>query len=238
MSLLEYRNVAKYYGGLRAIEDTSFHVAEGEIVGLIGPNGAGKTTLFAMASGFTPPTRGEIWFNGRRIDRMGTAKICRLGLCRTFQIVRPFGDMTVHGNALIGAFLRHRDRRDAELRALAVLTRVGLASRAGQVARTLTLAGRKKLEVAKALATEPRLLLLDEVMAGLTAVETGEMISLIKSLRADGVTVLLIEHNMHAVMSLSDRVVVLHHGQKIADDLPRRIAEDPAVVAAYLGADD
>jgi len=235
MNLLEYRNVAKYYGGLRAIEDMSFNVAQGEIVGLIGPNGAGKTTLFAMASGFTPPTRGEIWFAGIRIDAANAPAICRLGLCRTFQIVRPFGDMTVLENTMIGAFLRHSDRREAEHRALAVLERVGLASRENQIARTLTLAGRKRLEVAKALATQPRLLLLDEVMAGLTTVETDEMIALIRDLRDGGLTVLLIEHNMHAVMSLSDRVVVLHHGHKIGDGLPSAIAGDPAVIAAYLG---
>jgi branched-chain amino acid transport system ATP-binding protein len=235
MNLLEFRRVAKSFGGLQAIDDVSFAVSGGEIVGLIGPNGAGKTTLFAMASGFLAPTRGEIWFGARRVDGCAPPLVCAMGLVRTFQIVRPFGEMTVLENVLVGAFLRRSDARVARARAEAVLGRVGMASRQEQVARTLTLAGRKRLEVAKALATGPKLLLLDEVMAGLTAVETAEMMDLIRSLRGDGITVLMIEHNMRAVMALSDRVVVIHNGRKIGEGKPAAVAADPAVIAAYLG---
>ena len=235
MNLLEFRGVGKSFGGLRASDDISFAVRPNEIVGLIGPNGAGKTTLFAMASGFLKPTDGQIWFDGERIDGRDTAHICAAGLVRTFQIVKPFGDMTVLENAMIGAFLRHPRREDAERAAAAVLRRVGLGGREQQIARTLTLSGRKRLEVAKALATAPRLLLLDEVMAGLTTVETAEMVDLVLSLRRDGVAVLVIEHNMKAIMRMSDRIVVVHHGRKIAEGEPNAVANDPQVVAAYLG---
>ncbi|MGA2314089.1 MAG: ABC transporter ATP-binding protein [Xanthobacteraceae bacterium] len=235
MSLLECRNVTKHFGGLRAIEDLSFAVEPGEILGLIGPNGAGKTTLFAMASGFLPPTAGEIFFKGRRIDRRPPPEICRRGLVRTFQIVRPFGDMSVLDNVLVGAFLRHKDVAEARRVALAVLAEVGLAQRAAQAARTLTLSGCKRLEVAKAIATQPKLLLLDEVMAGLTKVEIEEMMALVRRLCQGGITMVMIEHNMHAVMNLSDRVLVLHHGRKIGAGKPEAIVNDPAVIAAYLG---
>jgi branched-chain amino acid transport system ATP-binding protein len=238
MALLEFRNIAKSFGGLPAIKDVSFKIDEGEIVGLIGPNGAGKTTLFAMASGFLRPTSGHILFDNARIDQMSAPQICRRGLVRTFQIVRPFGDMTVLENVAIGAFLRHPARADAERVALAVLKQVGLVDRAEDMARTLTLAGRKRLEVAKALATQPRLLMLDEVMAGLTSVETEGMLALLRDLRGAGLTILLIEHNMHAVMSVSDRVVVVHHGQKIGDGSPQSIVSDKDVIAAYLGEGD
>lgn len=235
MPLLEYRKVGKSFGGLRAINDVSFGVAAGEIVGLIGPNGAGKTTLFALASGFLEPTDGEIWFEGRRVDGMGAPRLCAAGMSRTFQIVRPFGEMTVLDNVMIGAFLHHRARRDAEAVARIVLERVGLGSRMDDIARTLTLSGRKRLEVAKALATRPKLLMLDEVMAGLTAVETADMLTLVQSLRSDRISVLVIEHNMQAVMKLSDRIVVIHHGQKIGEGTPSVVASDPKVVSAYLG---
>lgn len=235
MSLLEYRNVSMHFGGLRATNDVSFCVGRNEIVGLIGPNGAGKTTLFALASGFLDPTHGEIRFDGRRVDKLLPPDICAAGLVRTYQIVRPFGEMTVLENVMIGAFLHNRATADARSAAKEVLQRVGLASRSGQIARTLTLAGRKRLEVAKALATRPKLLLLDEVMAGLNPVETREMLDLIQGIRKEGISVLVIEHNMQAIMRLSDRIVVIHHGKKIGDGEPATIASDPQVVAAYLG---
>lgn len=238
MSLLEYKQIAKHFGGVRAIEDVSFSVEDDEIVGLIGPNGAGKTTLFSMASGFLKPTRGEIRFRDRRIDGSTPPVVCRMGMARTFQIVRPFGDMSVLDNVMVGAFLHHPDRAAARRAALVVLERVGMADRHDQSARTLTLAGRKRLEVAKALATQPKLLLLDEVMAGLTPVETAGMMDLIRSIRGDGVTVLLVEHNIQATMQLSDRIVVIHHGRKICDATPAVVAADPEVIAAYLGEEE
>lgn len=235
MSLLQYKNVSMHFGGLRAIDDVSFNVEENEIVGLIGPNGAGKTTLFAVASGFLNPTHGQIWFRGKRIDHLSPPDICEIGLVRTYQIVRPFGEMTVLENVMIGAFLHCRSAEQAREQAARIIERVGLGPRAGQIAHTLTLAGRKRLEVAKALATRPELLLLDEVMAGLNAVETTEMLDLVRSLREDGISVLVIEHNMQAIMRLSDRIVVVHHGQKIADGEPEQVASSTEVIAAYLG---
>jgi branched-chain amino acid transport system ATP-binding protein len=238
MSLLQLREVTRDFGGLRAIDSVSFDVMQGEIAGLIGPNGAGKTTLFSMASGFLPPSRGEIWFRGERVDGRPAPAVCRRGLARTFQIVRPFGDMSVLDNIMIGSFLHHPSRRQAQQHAEAVLERFGMCARRDQPARTLTLAGRKRLEVAKAMATEPKLLMLDEVMAGLNAVETDQMIELIRTLRDDGVTVLLVEHNMHVVMQLCERAVVIHHGRKICEGTPQEIAAHPDVISAYLGKDD
>jgi branched-chain amino acid transport system ATP-binding protein len=235
MSLLEFRSVTKDFGGLRAIGDVSFKVDEGEIIGVIGPNGAGKTTLFNLASGFTNISSGEILFGGMRLNRKKPHLICRLGLCRTFQIVRPFGDMTVLENVMVGAFLKSSDRGEADHKARAVLDLLQLDHLAHHLAKNLTIADRKRLEVAKALATGPNLLLLDEVMAGLTSVETAAMVETVHQLRGQGIAIMVIEHIMQAIMRVSDRILVIHNGAKIAEGKPESIANDPDVIKAYLG---
>src|SRR5215468_3461377 len=219
-TLLEVERLSKRFGGLQAVKDLSFTVAEGEIVALIGPNGAGKTTAFGLVSGFLAPDEGEIRFRGRSIVGRTPHEVCALGIARTFQIVRPFPRLSVLHNVMVGALLRHPDVAAARARAQAVLDEVGLGSKRDHAARGLTLAERKRLELARALATEPTLLLLDEVMAGLTATETEAMVDLIAGLNGDGVSVLLIEHNMRAVMALSHRIVVLSFGEKLAEGLP------------------
>ncbi len=235
MSLLEFKNVTKDYGGLRAIDDVSFNVNEGEVIGIIGPNGAGKTTLFNLASGFTTISDGEVLYNGVRINRKKPHVICRLGLCRTFQIVRPFGDMTVFENVMVGAFLKSPDRKKVSHEVKEILDFLQLEHLSHQLAKNLTIADRKRLEVAKALATGPKLLLLDEVMAGLTLVETDEMVSTVQKLRGQGIAIMVIEHIMQAIMKVSERIVVIHNGCKIAEGKPRSIANDPNVIRAYLG---
>jgi branched-chain amino acid transport system ATP-binding protein len=235
VSLLAVAGLAKRFGGLQAVRDLTFAVTEGEIVALIGPNGAGKTTVFGMISGFLAPDAGDITFRGRSIVGLPPHRTCALGIARTFQIMRPFPRLSVLRNVVIGALGRHADPAQAEARALAVLTRVGLASRSQQPAGSLTLADRKRLELARAVATEPALLLLDEVMSGLTATETERMVELVRAINASGVTILLIEHVMRAVMSLSQRIVVLNHGERIAAGRPEAVARDQRVIEAYLG---
>jgi branched-chain amino acid transport system ATP-binding protein len=237
VALLEVRGLTKRFGGLAAVAGLSFDAQAGELLGIIGPNGAGKTTLFHLITGFHRPSAGEVRFEGRPITGLRPHAVCRLGLARTFQIVQPFPGLTVLANAMVGAFSRTREPAAAEAAARAALDVVGLSAKAGNEARTLTLSERKRLEVARALATRPRVLLLDEVMAGLSAAEVSSMMGLCRRLRADGLTILVIEHVLRAVMALSDRLVVLDHGEKIAEGPPEAMARDPRVVEAYLGID-
>jgi branched-chain amino acid transport system ATP-binding protein len=235
VSLLEVRGLAKRFGGLQAVKDLSFAVEEGEVVALIGPNGAGKTTVFGLVSGFLEPDAGEIRFRGRAIRGLKPHAINGLGMARTFQIMRPFPRLSVVRNVMIGALGRHPHPADAEARARAVLDDVELSAKAALPAGGLTLAERKRLELARALATEPTLLLLDEVMSGLNASETERILELVRAINARGIAILLIEHVMRAVMSLASRIVVLNYGERIAEGRPEAVANDRRVIEAYLG---
>ncbi len=239
-ALLSVRGVTKRFGGLTALYDVSFDVAPGEIFGVIGPNGAGKTTLFSCLVGAQTPTSGEIRFRGERLNGLSTNAAVRRGLVRTHQIVRPFRDMTVEENVSIGAHFGAGKRRgaDARRRVADVLGRMGLSARAGALAGTLPIGDLKRLEIARALATEPACLCLDEVMGGLNPAEIGAAMTLVSEIRASGVTVLMIEHHIHAVAGVTDRVLVLNFGEKIAEGPPHDVLKDPAVVTAYIGDDE
>jgi branched-chain amino acid transport system ATP-binding protein len=238
--VLEARDLSISFGGLRAVEDVSLDAPAGKIVALIGPNGAGKTTCFNLLSGFLKPDRGTVTYLGRSITGLPPHEICRLGVTRTFQIVQPFGAQTVRENIAVGAHLRVRSRREALERADAVARRIGLGTELDKLALSLTIAGRKRLELARALATGPKLLLLDEVLAGLNPQEITEVIPVIRGIRdgaggEPGVTILMIEHVMQAVMHLADQVYVLSNGRLIARGAPVEVTNNPVVIEAYLG---
>jgi branched-chain amino acid transport system permease protein len=234
--VMKIRNLGKSFGGVTAVKNVDVDVKPGEVTGLIGPNGAGKTTFFNLISGIFRPDSGEVVYLGANITGLTPAhKVCRKGIGRTFQIVKPFGNISVLENVMIGAFAHVRSEREAREIALAVLDFIGLYPRRSQLAKGLTLGDRKRLELGRALATKPRLLLLDEIMAGLNPSEIEEAIALIQKIKKLGVTIILIEHVMQAVMNLSDQVIILHHGEKIAEGPPRQIATDEKVIKAYLG---
>jgi branched-chain amino acid transport system ATP-binding protein len=235
MSLLEVTDLTMVFGGLVANDRISFTLNEGEILGIIGPNGAGKTTLFACIAGFLRPTRGKVRFAGEDITGMRPDRICRRGLVRTFQIVRALPELSVLQNVMVGAFLRTRIVQKARRIAEDVLTFTGLETQAHTLGKNLTIAEKKRLEVARALATQPRLLMLDEVMSGLNAQERQQAVALVRAIRQRGISILLIEHIMDVLLPLSDRVLVLNYGKKIAEGTPDSITRNPAVIAAYLG---
>jgi branched-chain amino acid transport system ATP-binding protein len=234
--LLDVRGLYKHFGGLSANEDVSFTVDRGEIVGLIGPNGAGKTTLFNCLAGFHAPSAGSIEFDGETLAQLTPERAARRGIARTFQIVRTFGSMTACENVMIGAMIRNKVVRHARDLALDALAFVGLDRRAASIAGTMTVAEQRRLEVARALATGPKLLLLDEVMAGLNPSEVREAANLVLRIRSRNIACIIVEHVMEAIMPIADRIVVLDAGRKIADGPPGAIAQDPVVLAAYLGA--
>jgi len=237
-SLLEVEGVTKRFRGVIAVDSVTFEVPQGAIFAVIGPNGAGKTTLFNTIAGMFAPDTGSIAFSGERIDGLAPNEICARGIARTFQIVRPFPALSVEDNVIVGALLHRRDVGAARQCAQALLRRLDLFDKRRQLAANLTLPDRKHLEVARALATEPRLLLLDEVMAGLRPTETDRMVATLREInRESGLTILLIEHVMRAVMALASRVLVLDHGTAIAEGTPEAIVRDPAVVQSYLGAE-
>ncbi|HSR81820.1 MAG TPA: ABC transporter ATP-binding protein [Hyphomicrobiaceae bacterium] len=235
-ALLEVARISKSFSGLRALENVSFLVPEGSIIGLIGPNGAGKTTCFNVIAGVTRADAGEVRLAGQRIDGWRPDQVCRAGIGRTFQLVKPFAGLSVMENVVVGALNACASVRAAKVRAGDIIEQLGLAAKRRDVAASLTLPERKRLEVARALATGPRLLMLDEVMAGLRPTETDHMVALFRALNANmGLTILLIEHVMRAVMALSSGLIVLNHGQVIAAGPPAEVTRDPAVLECYLG---
>lgn len=235
MFLLELKEVSKSFGGLKAVSRVSFNLKAGEILGIIGPNGAGKTTLFNIITGFLRPDFGEIRFNGENMIGLKPHQVCQQGMVRTFQLVKPFLEMTVLDNVTVAALNRAKTIREAREKALQVIEFVGLKEKKDTLATGLTYPHRKRMELARALATEPSLLLLDEVMAGLNPTEVDELIRLLKKVNDQGVTILLIEHVMRGVMALSKRVIVLNYGEKIAEGVPEEVVKNRQVIEAYLG---
>jgi branched-chain amino acid transport system ATP-binding protein len=233
--LIEARNIVKAFGAFKAVNDASVDVGEGEIVGLIGPNGAGKSTFFNCLTGDLPPTSGTVMFDGVNVTQMPPEARARLGPARSFQVPLTFESMSVLDNATIGALLRHPKTADARAKARDVLDKVGLARLADTPARSLGTPGRKRLEIARALASEPKALLLDEAMAGLTPTEVRAAIDLVRRIHGTGITIVIVEHIMEVIVSLAERVVVFHQGREIARGTPRQVTSDPAVIEAYLG---
>jgi branched-chain amino acid transport system ATP-binding protein len=239
MGIIEVEEVTKYFGGLRALYHVSFTLEMGEILGLIGPNGAGKTTLFNVIAGAFPPSSGSVRFDGKEISRQNSREICHKGISRTYQLVRPFAGLTVYENVLVGLYFgkpKNGEARSIEKEAYELLQLTGLLQKADIPAKNLTLVGRKQLEIARALATRPKVLLLDESISGLNPTETETMMGLIRKIKSRGITVFMIEHIMKAVMGLSDRVLVLNFGELIAKGTPEQVARDKGVIEAYLGA--
>ncbi len=235
MKILDVRNMTKDFGGLRAVDHLSLEIEQGQILGLIGPNGAGKSTAFNCIAGVFPPTEGEIFFNGQKINGTRPWTLCKQGLARTFQIVKPFASKSVLYNVMVGAFATTDKTAEAEAGALEVLQALHFEDKKDMRAGNLTIADRKRLEIARALATRPQILLLDEVMAGLRPAEVDEMVAIIKGLRDRGITIFVIEHIMRAIMALSDRIVVIQFGKKISEGTPDEVASDENVIKAYLG---
>jgi branched-chain amino acid transport system ATP-binding protein len=235
MAILETRNLGMQFGQLAALSGITLAVEPGEILGLIGPNGAGKTTFFNCLTGFLTPTHGEIRFEGQSIAGLGPHRICHLGICRTFQIVQSFAEMTVLENIMMGAFCRHSATRASTALAEEVLEITGLVDKRDQLAGSLTLADQKRIELARTIATQPKLVLLDEVMAGLNPTETEEAVALIRKIRAMGITLVVVEHVMEVIMDISHRIAVFDSGALIVEGPPERVVRDERVIKAYLG---
>jgi len=235
--LLEVKGLTKHFAGLVAVMDIDLNVQKGEILGLIGPNGAGKTTIFSVISGFLKPTKGSVFFNGQNITGLSPPKICHLGVTRTFQLVKPLAQLTVLENVMVGVFSKVVNAEEAKKQAMEVLEFTGQLSQKDAKAGSLPQGDRKRLEISRALATQPNLLLLDECMAGLNPHEISEAIELIRKIRKKGVTLIVIEHVMKAIMSISDQIVVINHGEKIMEGTPEQVVNDQEVIKAYLGED-
>ena len=234
-ALLKVNDISMVFGGLRAVSNFSMEIKAGELIGLIGPNGAGKTTMFNSISGFYPPTSGSVFFEGKDITGLPSYEVCRLGLARTFQIVQTLKEMTVEENVMTGAFLHTRSTRAARAAAREILELVGMSGKRDILGGSLTIVDKKRLEIARALATKPKLLMLDECMAGLNQTEIKDVMNLCLKLRENGLSLLIVEHIMEAIMPISDRIVVLNAGKKIAEGVPKEIADNDEVIKAYLG---